>query len=66
MRAASSTGASNRVRMQNIPVGRSLNWAFSKMLAPRARSPSATLATMPGRSGHTSVKMWLAMYGRSL
>ncbi len=59
--AASSTGDSKRVRMQKVCVAVSPDWAFSRMLAPSSSRPWAMLATIPGRSGHASVRMCMAI-----
>ena len=56
-----SIGVSNRVRMQNVDVASSLNWAFSRMLASSPSRPSLMLATIPGRSGQARVRMWTAV-----
>ena len=53
-----SKGASNRVRMQNRPLARSLCWALSMMFASSSSSPCDIEATMSGRSGQDMVRMW--------
>src|SRR5918993_2245670 len=58
--SALSTGVSTRVRMQKVAVGWSPNWAFSRMFPSSSSRPSAMLATIPGRSGQASVRMWTA------
>ena len=49
------------VRMQNVAVASSLNWAFSRMFASSPSRPWLMLAMMPGRSGQARVRMCTAV-----